>query len=159
MERQSRYPAVVVLAVILTVPFAASQSAGAVSKACKVPKGAVSYGTWRVTIKSFTRDGSKIIKPPAGRVTMAMDVAVSNTKGGDAPGEFLDINLIPTGARLYRGTVMRGIEGAAKSPKANEKIEYTLVFPVEIKHKDKPLMVQLDDFSGAIADEKLVPVC
>ncbi len=129
------------------------------AKKCTVPKGAVAYGPWRVTLRSFTRDGSALIAPPAGRVTMALEVVVSSTKVGDITSNLLDINLIPTGSRKYRGTVVRGAEAAATPLAKNAKAVFTLAYPVEAKDRTKALSVQLDDFSGAVAAEKLIPVC
>jgi hypothetical protein len=90
---------------------------------------------------------------------MALDVVVSSTTVGDVPNNLLDINLIPTGSRKYRGTVVRGEEAAATPLTKNKKAAYTLVYPVETKDRTKKLSVQLDDFSGAIAEEKLIPIC
>jgi hypothetical protein len=147
------------LAVSVSFTLIAAMPSMAASKACKVPAGAIAYGRWRVMIKSFTRDGSALIKPPSGRVTMAMEVVVSTTKAGDSPGRLLDINLQPTGARRYRGTIIKGEDQANKDVKANEKVTYTLVYPVETKDKDRKLSVELNDFSGAISEEKLVAIC
>jgi hypothetical protein len=151
----------VIIVALAVVPFAMSTSiaAMAATKTCKVPKSTITYGRWSVELKSFARDGSKLIKPPAGRVTMALDVVVSTTKAGDSPGRLLDINLQPIGGRRYRGTIVAGEAAALKAVEPNEKVAYTLVYPVEIKDKNRKLAIELNDFSGSIADEKLVPIC
>jgi hypothetical protein len=153
-----RHTLLVGLALILSwahVP----ESAHAAPKKCKVPKSTITYGLWSITLKSFSRDGSKLIKPPAGRVAMALEVVVSTTKKGDSPGRLLDINLQPTGARRYRGTIVVGELEALKAVEPNEKIAYTLVYPVEINDRDRKLAIELNDFSGNISEEKLVPIC
>jgi hypothetical protein len=149
MKSDRRGHAVVLVAVLL---LPGGGSATAATAKCKV-------GTWTISIRSFTKDGSKLIKAPAGRVVMAAEVVVATTKAGNSPGRLLDINLIPAGSRKYRGTIVRGEAEAMKSVKPNEKVAYTLVYPVEIKDKDRKLSIQFDDFSGAIAEEKLVSVC
>ncbi len=90
---------------------------------------------------------------------MAMKVVVSTTKAGNSPGRLLDINLQPTGVRRYRGTIVKGAREASKDLQPSQQVAYTVVFPVEIKDKDRKLAAELNDFSGAIAEEKLVPVC
>lgn len=90
---------------------------------------------------------------------MAMEVTVSTSKPGNSPGRLLDINLQPTGARRYRGTIVKGEVQANKNVKANEKVTYTLVYPVEVKDKDRKLSVELNDFSGELSEEKLIPIC
>jgi hypothetical protein len=148
--------AVVTLGVV-AVPVALPVASQA-GNTCRVPKATVAYGPWRVTIKSFTRDASKLLKPPAGRVLMAAEVVVSNTEGG-SPGLLLDINLQPTGARRYRGTVIKGEFHASQTLKPNEKATYTVGFPVELKDKGRELSIELNDFSGAVSAEKLIKVC
>jgi hypothetical protein len=127
---------------------------------CKVPKATVKYGAWRVTVTSFRRNANNLVAPPSGRVIMAVEVVVSNTRGGSAPGRLLDINLQPTGARRYRGTIVRGEVDAQKDLEANVSVRYTVAFPVELKDKAKPLSIELADYGGGgPEDDLLVAVC
>jgi hypothetical protein len=158
MNRLLAGSASVVVAILLgLVAWVTPSQAG--TKKCSVPKGAVKYGPWTVQVRSFSRDASKLIKPPAGRVVMSAEVTVWSATAGNSPGRLLDIDLIPTNSRNYRGTIVAGEVEAMKDVKVNEQVSYTLVYPVETKDKDKKLLLELDDFSGAIAEEKLIPVC